>query len=115
MRYGSLRTKRLACSRVSQPLEMAACAASCALVTMSANIVFPFVFGFVLCCARCELYVMGCGGVQLLGWVVAVLLGESWVWLLWQVEKLFLLCFSGAGFLGGFVGVALVAEDAEVF
>ena len=45
MRYGSLRKKRLACSRVSQPLEMAACAASCALVTRSAIICFPFVWG----------------------------------------------------------------------
>jgi len=53
--------------------------------------------------------------VQLLGWVVAVLLGESWVWLLWEVEEFFLFGFAGSGFLGGFVGVALVAEDAEVF
>lgn len=52
---------------------------------------------------------MGCGGVQLLGWVVAVLLGESGVWLLWEVEEFFLFGFAGAGFLGGFVGVALVA------
>lgn len=75
MRYGSLRVKRLACSRASQLVEMALCAASCAVVAMSAIIVvFPFVFGFVFCCVRCALYVMGCGA-QLLGWVVAVLLG----------------------------------------
>ena len=34
--------------------------------------------------------------------------------LLWEVEEFFLFVFAGAGFLGGFVGVALVAEDAEV-
>ena len=33
---------------------------------------------------------------------------------MWEVEELFLFVFAGAGFLGGFVGVALVAEDAEV-
>ena len=43
------------------------------------------------------------------------LIGESWVWLLWEVEELFLFCLSGAGFLGGFVGVALVTKYAEVF
>jgi len=36
------------------------------------------------------------------------------VWLLWEVEEFFLFGFAGAGFLGGFVSVALVAEDAEV-
>jgi len=45
------------------------------------------------------------------GWLV----GESWVWLLWEVEEFFLFGFAGAGFLGGFVGVALVAKYAEVF
>jgi len=37
------------------------------------------------------------------------------VGLLWEVEEFFLFVFAGAGFLGGFVGVAVVAEDAEVF
>lgn len=41
-------------------------------------------------------------------------LGESGVWLLWEVEEFLFFVFAGAGFLGGFVGVALVAEDAEV-
>nr|DAS93755.1 MAG TPA: hypothetical protein [Caudoviricetes sp.] len=73
MRYGRLRVKRLACSRASQPLEMALCAASCAVVAMSAIIVvFPFVFGFVFCCVWCALYVMWCGGVQLWGVVCGV-------------------------------------------
>ena len=58
MRYGRLRTKRLACSRASQPLEMALCAASCAVVAMSAIIVvFPFVWGFV-----CESHDSWCVG-----------------------------------------------------
>ena len=118
MRYGSLRKKRLACSRVSQPLEMAACAASCALVTRSAIICFPFVWGKGLrtgfvrgfyrswCVGWCKVSGGGCGV-----WLV----GESWVWLLWEVEEFFLFVFAGAGFLGGFVGVALVAKYAEVF
>lgn len=42
MRYGRLRTKRLACSRMSQPLDTAVCAVSCALDTMSAIILVSF-------------------------------------------------------------------------
>ena len=41
-------------------------------------------------------------------------LGESWVWLLWEVEEFFLFCLAGAGFLCCFLFVAVVAEDAEV-
>lgn len=36
-------------------------------------------------------------------------LGESGVWLLWEVEEFFLFGFAGSGFLGGFVSVAFVA------
>jgi hypothetical protein len=43
------------------------------------------------------------------------LIGESWVWLLREVEEFFLFGFAGAGFLGGFLFVALVTKYAEVF
>ena len=67
-----------------------------------------FVRGFYRswCVGWCKVSGGGCGV-----WLV----GESWVWLLWEVEEFFLFVFAGAGFLGGFVGVALVAKYAEVF